>query len=178
MTLIQDYLWSNVFWCSANGKGSALIEHFGESKVRKFQVPIIGDEQVFRFEVSENDVLVMQIFKTTGHYGTVEPRLICSKGLNRSQVGEQFTAIDQLQDQVKVLRVLGKSLKVYDEGMTDLRMDEVFVIDVVDLLGFDDLPLVQKFQGHVLSRLFVLGDLHLTEPSLAEDSSHFVVFEF
>jgi hypothetical protein len=57
-------------------------------------------------------------------------------------------------------------------------MDEVFVIDVVDLLGFDDLTLIQKLQGHVLSRLFVLGDLHLTEPSLAEDSSDFVVFEF
>lgn len=62
--------------------------------------------------------------------------------------------------------------------MTDLRMDEVFVINVVDLLGFDDLPLVQKFQGYVLSRFFVLSDLHLTESSLAEDSSHFVVFEF
>ncbi len=56
-------------------------------------------------------------------------------------------------------------------------MDEVFVIDVIDLLGFDDFAFVEQFEGHVFSSFFVFGHLHFTEASLAEDSTDFVVFE-
>ena len=42
-------------------------------------------------------------------------------------------------------------------------MDKVLVVDVVDLLGLHDLMLVEQLQGHILSGLLVLGDLHLSE---------------
>jgi hypothetical protein len=61
--------------------------------------------------------------------------------------------------------------------VTDLRVHEVFVIDVIDLLGLDDLALVQKLQSHILSGLFILGHLDLSETTLAQDSSDFVVFK-
>jgi hypothetical protein len=38
---------------------------------------------------------------------------------------------------------LGEPLEVDNEGVTDLGMDKVFIINVVDLLGLDDLTLVQ-----------------------------------
>ena len=46
-------------------------------------------------------------------------------------------------------------------------MHEVFIIDVVDLLGLDDLAFVEQLEGYVLAGLLVLGNLDLTEPSLA-----------
>lgn len=57
-------------------------------------------------------------------------------------------------------------------------MDEVFVVDVVDLLCLDDLSFVQKFEGDVFSGFFILGDFDFAKASFAEDSADFVVFEF
>lgn len=42
-------------------------------------------------------------------------------------------------------------------------MDEILVMHVVDLLGLDDLALLQQLQCHVFAILLVLGDLHLAE---------------
>jgi hypothetical protein len=72
---------------------------------------------------------------------------------------------------------LGESFKVDDEGVADLGMNKVFIIDVVDLLSLDDLALVEQFEGDVLACLFVFGDLDLAEATLAEDSSDLVVFQ-
>lgn len=120
----------------------------------------------------------MQIFKARSHDSTIESRLISSKWLDRSQVSEELTTIDQFQDQIQVLWVLGKTLEIDDEGVTDLRVNEVFIIDVIDLLCLDDLSLIQEFEGYVFSRLFVLGHFDLTEPSLTENSANLVVLEF
>ncbi len=38
--------------------------------------------------------------------------------------------------------VLGQALEMDDEGVVELRVDEVLVVDVVDLLGFYYLALV------------------------------------
>jgi len=47
--------------------------------------------------------------------------------------------------------------------MGDLRVYEVLVVDVVNLLRFHDLVLVQKFESNVLAGLFILGHLHLAK---------------
>jgi hypothetical protein len=59
--------------------------------------------------------------------------------------------------------------------VADLGVDEVFIIDVVDLLGLDDLAFVEQFERDVLSGLFVLGHFNLAEPTLTEDSTDLVV---
>jgi hypothetical protein len=55
--------------------------------------------------------------------------------------------------------------KVNDEGVVDLAVHEVLVVDVVHLLRLDDVALVQELEGDVLARLLVLGDLDLAEPT-------------
>jgi len=47
----------------------------------------------------------------------------------------------------------------------DLRVDEVLVVDVVDLLGLHDFVFVEQFEGDVLAGLLVFGHFHLAEPS-------------
>ena len=43
--------------------------------------------------------------------------------------------------------------------MGDLGVDHVLVVDVINLLGLDDLPLVEKLESIVLSGLLVLRKL-------------------
>ena len=61
--------------------------------------------------------------------------------------------------------------------MTDLGMNEVFVINVIDLLGLNDFSFIKKFEGNILSSLFVLGDFDFTKSSLSKNSSDFIVFK-
>jgi len=61
---------------------------------------------------------------------------------------------------------LGKSFKSNDEGMVDLGVNEVLVVNVVDLLSLDYFSLIQQLQRHELPCLLVLGHLHLSEPTL------------
>lgn len=96
MPLVKDYLWSNILWSSANGKGPALVEELCESKVRQLKIAIVGNEQVFRFKVSEYNILAVKVLETAGHCGPVEPGLICGEWLNRPQICEELATIDQL----------------------------------------------------------------------------------
>jgi len=76
-----------------------------------------------------------------------------------------------------MLGVLGEAFEVDDEGVADLRMNKVFIIDVINLLGLDDLTFVKKFEGDVLAGFFVLGHFDFTESTLSEDSADLVVFQ-
>jgi len=71
---------------------------------------------------------------------------------------------------------LSQTFEVDDERMADLRMNEIFIIDVIDLLSFDNFTLVEQFEGNILSGFFVFGNLDFTESSLTQDSSDFIVF--
>ena len=58
---------------------------------------------------------------------------------------------------------MGESFEADDEGVIDLRMYEVLVIDVVYLLCLHDFVFVEQFEGYILACLSVLGHLNLAE---------------
>jgi hypothetical protein len=63
MALVENNLRGDVFRSTTNGEGSAFIEDLGETKISQFEVSVIGNEKIFRFEVSENDVLAMKVLE-------------------------------------------------------------------------------------------------------------------
>lgn len=119
----------------------------------------------------------MKVFEAGGDSSAVESGLISGEGFDWSQVSEEFTTVDEFQDQVEMFGVLGEAFEVDDEGMADLWMNKVFVIDVINLLGLDDLTFVKKFEGDILAGFFVLGHFDFTEAALSEDSADLVVFQ-
>jgi hypothetical protein len=58
---------------------------------------------------------------------------------------------------------LSKPLEGDNEGMVDLRMYKIFVVDMVDLLRLHDLVLAEQLERNVFACLFVLCHLHLAE---------------
>jgi len=61
---------------------------------------------------------------------------------------------------------LGQSLEIDDKWVRNLRMNEVLIIDVINLLSLDNLTFVQKFESHILSSFFIFGHLDFTEATL------------
>jgi hypothetical protein len=120
MSLIQNHFWGNVLRCPADGKGPSLSEELGETKVCEFEVAIVANQQVFGFEVAKDDVFAMEIFETRGDCGSIKASLVCGKRLHVAQVSEEFTTVDEFEDQVKILGILGKAFEGDDEGVCDL----------------------------------------------------------
>lgn len=60
---------------------------------------------------------------------------------------------------------MGEPFEIDNEGVGDLGMDEILIVHVVNLLGLDDLALLEKFEGHELAILLVLGYLDFAEPT-------------
>ena len=62
MTFIENDLGCDIFWCTAESPGfAALGDHFRKAKINHFGVAVIVQEQIFRFQVSVNNALTMQI---------------------------------------------------------------------------------------------------------------------
>ena len=161
--LVEDDFWGDVFGGAADGEGSSLSEELGEPEVCEFEIAVVANEEVFWLEVPEDDVLAVDVFEAAGHGGGVEAGLVGGEGLDVAEVGEELAAVDEFEHQVEILGVLGETFETDNEGVVDLGVDEVLVVDVVDLLGLHDLMLVEEFQGDILAGLLVLGDLDLAE---------------
>ena len=62
MTFIENDLGRDILWCAAKSPCfAALGDHFGEAEINHFGVAVIVQEQIFRFQVSVNNSLTMQI---------------------------------------------------------------------------------------------------------------------
>lgn len=72
---------------------------------------------------------------------------------------------------------MSKTFETHNERMVDLRMHEILIVNVINLLCFDDLTFVKQFQCNKLACLFVLGHLNLAETTFAEDTTDLVVLQ-
>lgn len=142
MSLIQNNLRSNVLWCSTDGKSSALSQNLGEPKISQLQIPIISDQQILRLEISEDDVLAMQIFEAACHSRCVKPSLVSRERFHISEIGKQLSSIDEFQHKIEVFGILGESFEVDDERVADLRVNKVLIVNMIDLLRLHDLMFV------------------------------------
>lgn len=84
----------------------------------------------------------MEVFEAEGDGGSKEPALIGREGFYRSQVCEELSAVDKFKNQIEILGVLGQSFEVDNKGMVELRMDKVLIIDMINLLSFNNLTLL------------------------------------
>ncbi len=62
----------------------------------------------------------MKIFETGGNDGGVEARLVSGKGFHVTEVCEELTSVNKLEDEIKVSGVLSESFETDDEGVGDL----------------------------------------------------------
>ena len=163
VALVEDDLGSDVFGGSADGEGSSLGEELGEPEVGELEVAVVADEEVFGLEVPEDDVLGVQVFEAGCDDGPVEAGLVGGEGFDVSEVGEELSAVDEFEDKIEVSGILGESFEGDDEGVADLGVDEIFIVDVIYLLGLHDLVLVEQLEGNVFAGLLVLGNLDFAE---------------
>lgn len=70
MALVQQDLGSEVFWGPAQSVGSSL-DYLGEAEVSEFEIAVVGNQQVLGFEISENNIFIMQMLENQHDLGSV-----------------------------------------------------------------------------------------------------------
>jgi hypothetical protein len=58
---------------------------------------------------------------------------------------------------------LSKTFEIDNEGVVEVGMHKVLIIDVIYLLCLHDFVLVQQFESHIFTGLLVLRNLDLAE---------------
>jgi hypothetical protein len=76
VALVQDDFRGNIFRGTTNSKGSAFIKDFGKSEIGQFEVSVVGDEKIFGFEVSEDNIFAMKVFEARGNGSCIKSGLI------------------------------------------------------------------------------------------------------
>ncbi len=82
MSLVQNHFRSDVFRSSTDCEGSAFSQDLSKAKVSKPQIAVFVDQQVFRFEVSEDDVLGVKLLEGQGDGSCVESSLFSWESLD------------------------------------------------------------------------------------------------
>ena len=63
VALVLDDFWSDVLRCAAERVGPLMLGHrLDEAKVGKFDVSVVSHQDVLGFQISENQVLRVQVF--------------------------------------------------------------------------------------------------------------------
>ena len=92
-----------------------------------------------------------------------------------TEVCEEFSSLDELEDEDEVLVVLGEAVHGADEGVLHVVEQRILVDHVVHLLHFHYLTLRHVLHGHPLVAHLALRQLHTTEGTLTQSLEHFVV---
>jgi hypothetical protein len=97
-----------------------------KSKVAQGDVAGVVQQNIFRLQVSVNDIEAMKTLQRTEQLGSVKPRPVNVEPLLFLEVMEQLSTIDKRQNEVELLWRLEGELERYNERVVDLRQNRSF----------------------------------------------------
>jgi len=71
MALVEQNLRRQVLWSSTQSVGPGLY-NFGKAEVGQLEIAVLSKKQVFWFEVSEDDVLIMEMLEDKDNLGSIQ----------------------------------------------------------------------------------------------------------
>ena len=92
--LLVEHLWSHVLWATtvSCSKLISFKSLFAETKISYFKVTIHVNHNVFRFDISIDDMLIMKILNSKKNFNETISSLILCHSFHLSQIKEEFTS--------------------------------------------------------------------------------------
>jgi len=121
--LVFDDLRGQVLRRAAEWFGHALRllkATFRQTEVSQSDVTFTVDQNVLWLDISVNHTGIMKVLKSKDNLGSVELRPVLFESALVLQMEKEFSAVDELHDQIQVMVVLERKLKFHDKGMIEL----------------------------------------------------------
>lgn len=143
-------------------------------------------QEVFRLQVSIDNLLRMEVFQCEDHFGRVELSNGIGKTLERkgqsnrhrfnfkyiyislahlrlAQQAKKFTTLHKVHDHIEIPRILPCTPQSDQERVSGAAQHASLIIGMLDLLHFHDLGLLEDLQGVKAVVMLRLGQMDSTE---------------
>lgn len=173
VALMCENLWSKVTSSSAKRLVYVLsLRLLGQTKVRQLQISICFHKDVFRLQISVNDILVVKVLKGNGHLSYHELSLLLSEFSNRAQVAEELTTLNEIHDEENSVLVLEDVIHADQERVLFAEENLFLQKKVVYRVVFQGPIFSNTFHSVHFLGLFVNDFIYFAKCSLSNNSSN------
>ena len=94
VTLLGEHFRSHIFWGAAERESECVFLHFGpgEAEVSQFDVPLLVNENVLGFNVTVDDIILMQMMDCKTDFCEVDPGFGLGHPFDFSELLEELSA--------------------------------------------------------------------------------------
>ena len=105
VTVGFDHLGSEVLRRSTEGIGLPIYRllDFAEAEVSQLEVPLGVKKDIFWLQVTVDDAIGVEMLQSKHHLCCIEARSILCKADLVAQMEEQFSTVEEISDEVKIL---------------------------------------------------------------------------
>eukprot|EP01137_Pigoraptor_chileana_P029788 Opistho-2@15452 len=137
---------------------SGLRKNFCGSKVGDLNVHRPIKKDVLWLEVAVNDAQAMHMFKGQNDFRSIVLRALFVKGSQLLDEIEKLAVLRVRQHKVKLLCILKGVVETHEERVIQCVENELFRVDILDLVLLNNVLLFENFDGKLLSRCNFLGE--------------------
>lgn len=136
MTFLVQYFWSEVFSCSTEWKGllTLALQKFSKSKICQVNITWFINKNIFRFEISVHNIIIMQISKCYGHLSSIKFDDIFIESLLEKQMVIEIATSNILKEEIDSEFVLKNIVHTQYKWMIRLEKNLLFIFSVLNLL--------------------------------------------
>lgn len=171
MTSFIQNLRSQVLRSSAEGVGHLIffVDYLCEPEISQTDVAIFVHKNIFRFKVSVDDALLMQVTDSNSNLSTIKLGSLLVKSGNISEVHEELSSSDESHDEEDLLVGLENILHSNKERVISLKQNILLKFRAFDLIIIYNHILSKTFHGIVVTIVFLFHQEYLTERASSDN---------
>ena len=177
VSIVVDHFGRQIVQRTAHGLPTRRRRMYTPAKVGNLELAKVADQNVFRFDVSMNDLFLMADVDRVDNLKNVLGRRFVVELARLFQLVVQFTLrriFEDEEDASIVVKVVEQSKNV---GMLEMRLNFNFTTQLVLNVVLDQLRFVQNFQRHNVLGVYFSRQVHVAELALAQRSTYFEIIQ-
>lgn len=122
-----DHFWAQVLGRPAKGVRLVFVvlDDLRESEVRKHDVTVSVHQDVLRFEVSVEDLAIVEVAQSQRNLGGIKLSLVLGEALHLRKVLEELPSLNKVHHKVNPERLLEDVVHTNDERVVHLQQDQL-----------------------------------------------------
>lgn len=164
VTLFMQYFRCKVVWCAAKRKSlCTIVKNLSQAEICKADIPIFIHQDVFWFQVTINNLLLVQVSDSHAYLNRVESSTIFCESLGITQVHEKFSTTNKTHYKKNLFWSLEDVTHANQKRMISLQKNIFLKFCWFNLVVFKNNILSQR-----LHRIDLLGSYFLNKEHFAE----------
>ena len=120
-------------------------------------------ENIFGLEISVDHIMLVKVTEGFHQLSGIDLNSLLVKSFLSAQMGEQFSSIEEVNDEVEFCFGLERKVEAYDVGTLDLFKNVSLGLGFLEEILLNQLVLFQNFHGVGVPRVLLLYEVDLAE---------------